>query len=112
MNDIENKTNEELSFELIWHAGNAKSCAMEAIKAIDSNDSTTCENKLKEAGEELKEAHQIQTNMLQDFSRGKEFKVDILMVHAQDHLNGAMLTLDFAKQIIELKKEIKNNNNK
>lgn len=107
MSDIQNKTNEELSFELIWHAGNSKSCSMEAINAIDNGDEELVNNKLKEAREELNEAHQIQTLMLQDFSKGKEFIVDILMVHAQDHLNGAMLTYDFAKQIISLKKEIK-----
>ncbi len=106
MSENENKKSEEISFQLIWHAGNSKSCSMEAITAAYSNDYEEAQRKLDEAAAEMKEAHQIQTDLLHDFANGNGISVDILMVHAQDHLNSAILSLDFAKQIIALSKKV------
>jgi len=106
MTELMKKKPEEISMELIWHAGNSKSCAMEALTAANNGDYDTAEKKQKEAGEEMKTAHQIQTDMLHDFANGQEFNVDILMVHAQDHLNAAILTMDFVKQMVMMTKEI------
>ena len=64
------------------------------------------EKKLQEASEELTIAHQMQTDLLTKMSRGEEVKVDILMVHAQDHLSSAILVNDLAKQLIAMEKEI------
>lgn len=106
MAEKDNKKSEEISFQLIWHAGNSKSCSMEAVSAAYSGDYGTAQQKLEEAAAEMKEAHQIQTDLLHNFANGDGMGVDILMVHAQDHLNGAMMALDFAKQIITLSKKI------
>lgn len=94
------------SFTLILHSGNAKSSAMEAIRAANQKDYELAEKKLQEASEELTIAHQMQTNLLTKMSRGEEVKVDILMVHAQDHLSSAILVNDLAKQLIAMEKEI------
>ena len=102
----ENKKSEEVSFQLIWHAGNSKSCSMEAISAAYAEDYDAAQKKLEEAAAEMKEAHQIQTDLLHNFANGDGMEVDILMVHAQDHLNGAIMALDFAKQIITLNKKV------
>lgn len=100
------KTAEQISFELISHAGNSKSCSMEAMTACDNGDYELADLKMKEAGDELREAHQIQTDLLRDFARGEKLEVDVLLVHAQDHLTGAILTFDFAKKLIGLTKRI------
>ena len=44
--------------------------------------------------------------MLTGFAQGKDVPIDILMVHAQDHLNGAIVTLDFVKELIDVEKQI------
>ena len=100
------KTAEQISFELISHAGNSKSCSMEAMTACDNGDYELTDLKMKEAGDELREAHQIQTDLLRDFARGEKLEVDDLLVHAQDHLTGAILTYDFAKKLISLTRKI------
>ena len=100
------KTAEQVSFELISHAGNSKSCSMEAMVAAERGNYELVDLKLKEADEELREAHQIQTSLLTDFARGEKLEVDVLLVHAQDHLNGAILTYDFAKKLISLTRKI------
>lgn len=94
------------AFTLILHAGNSKSSCMEALTACDEQDFDLVEKKLKEASEELTEAHQLQTDLLTKMTRGENVPVDILMVHAQDHLSNAILIHDLAKQLISMKKEI------
>ena len=94
------------SCTLIMHSGNAKSSAMESIRAANQKDYELAEKKLQEASEELTIAHQMQTDLLTKMSRGEEVKVDILMVHAQDHLSSAILVNDLAKKLIAMEKEI------
>ena len=98
--------NEKMSFQLILHAGNAKSYAMEAIKEAKNNNFDVAYKKLDEANKELNVAHKAQYDLLSEFSNGKEVGVDVLMVHAQDHVSGAALTIEMAKEIIDLNKRI------
>ena len=79
---------------------------MEAMAAAERGNYELVDLKLKEADEELREAHQIQTSLLTDFARGEKLEVDVLLVHAQDHLNGAILTYDFAKKVIGLTRRV------
>lgn len=99
-------TIEQMSFQLILHAGNSKSCAMEAIQLAYKNEFDEANSKIEEAGKELTIAHKSQYDLLSDYSNGKNINVDILLVHAQDHVTGASLMLDLAKEIINLNKKI------
>ncbi|MGN1343930.1 MAG: PTS lactose/cellobiose transporter subunit IIA [Traorella sp.] len=92
----------QISFLLILHAGNAKSCAMEAIQAAKTRDFLLARNKLEEAQRELVQAHEIQTKLLVEEMNGNKQEVSILTVHAQDHLNGALITIDLATEIVNL----------
>ncbi len=104
---LEDENSSEVqSFTLILHAGNAKSSAMEGIFAANKGDFEKAEDKLTEAGQELTQAHQMQTDLLVKMSRGEEVPVDILMVHAQDHLNAATIISEMAKQLIRMEREI------
>lgn len=104
---VEDENSSEVqSFTLILHAGNAKSSAMEGVLAANNGDFQKAEDKLAEASQELKQAHQMQTDLLVRMSRGEEVPVDILMVHAQDHLNAATIISEMAKQLIRMEKEI------
>jgi len=97
---------ESTVMELLIYAGQARSDAMEAISAA--------RNKLWDQSAELmesselacREAHKIQTALIgQDEGCGK-VTVNLILVHAQDHLMTAMLCQDLAKEIIALRKEI------
>ncbi|MCI8401376.1 MAG: PTS lactose/cellobiose transporter subunit IIA [Lachnospiraceae bacterium] len=97
----------EISFQLILHAGDAKSSAMEAILFSNEGDFDKAEESLKKAADELKEAHTIQTKLIQDEAGGNGAQLNILLVHAQDHLCMAMMTIDFAKQMLNMNKRIR-----
>ncbi len=108
MKTEKNMTNDQIVFTLILHAGNSKSDSMEALKAAREGNFVLSEEKQRSAEQELTAAHQIQSTMLADFANGEEFPVDILMVHAQDHLNDAITTLDLTKEMVMMYQKIRN----
>lgn len=93
---------EQISFELILNGGNARSRSMEAIYAAKEGDFENAHKKIKEAEEALNKAHSSQTKLIQAEAGGEEFKIDILLIHAQDHLMNAMTLTELAKEIIYL----------
>lgn len=99
----------ELSFKLILHSGNARSCAMEAIALQKQGKSSDAQDKLKEAEQEFVEAHKIQTALIQQEVNGEEFDIPMLLIHAQDHLMTSMTTKDLAIEIVELHEKIQRN---
>ncbi len=65
-------TIETKAFHLILHGGNARSCSMEAIDCAKRGEFTEAEAKLQEALEELKEAHRVQTDLIQKEAGGEK----------------------------------------
>lgn len=99
----------ELSFQLILHSGNARSCAMEAIALQKQSKSSDAQDKLKEAEQEFVAAHKIQTALIQQEVNGEEFDIPMILIHAQDHLMTSMTTKDLAIEIVELHKKTQKN---
>lgn len=95
------------AFELIMNAGNAKSTALMAIEAARDFDFEEAERLLKEAEGDMRKAHQAQFDMIQEEANGNPIEVNIVLVHAQDHLTMAMMARDNAEEFINLYKMIK-----
>ncbi len=94
------------AFDLIVKAGNAKSAAMMAIEAAKEFDFEEADRNLKEAENEMRNAHQAQMDMLQQEAAGNPVDVNIILVHAQDHLSMAITAKELAEQFIDLYKTI------
>ena len=45
-------------------------------------------------------------NFLQDYASGVEIKIEIIMVHAQDHLMTTMTLLEVAKEMLVLHRKV------
>lgn len=90
---------------LITCAGNARSLSIEALRAARQGNFTEADKKIEECDKAMVQAHQIQTNLLQDEAGGKQVKVSLLMVHAQDHLMNAMTVRDLTVEIISILKK-------
>ena len=101
----------EIAFGLILHAGNSKSKSIQAVNAADKSDFEEAEKLMKEATEELKIAHEVQTKMLQEEANGEEMAMNLIMVHAQDHLAMAMTQKETALQMIRLYKRLEGEEN-
>jgi PTS system cellobiose-specific IIA component len=104
---MEEVSMEQIVMELVVNAGNARSKSMEAIKAAKKGDLDLSKEKIKEANELLNKAHDFQTKLIQSEASGEVIKINLLMVHAQDHLMNAMTVRDLAKEIISMYKEFK-----
>ena len=94
------------AFEIILHSGTARTEIHEAFALMRENQFSQAEEKLETANVELVEAHHAQTKLLQDYASGVEIKIEIIMVHAQDHLMTTMTLLEVAKEMLELHKKI------
>lgn len=92
----------EVAFTIISVAGNAKSSSMIAIREAREGNIEKARDLLKEADELLNEAHRSQTTLLTQEARGDSVAVNIILVHAQDHLTGAMIIRDLADEFIEI----------
>jgi cellobiose PTS system EIIA component len=92
----------ETAFQIILHAGNGKSNAMEAIQEAKAGRFSEADRLIQEAGEELVKAHDHQTRLLQGEAGGKTTPVNVILVHSLDHLMTSMAVRDLAVEIIEL----------
>ncbi len=96
----------EKIFELILHAGNSRTSALMAMEALKEGDQQEVEKKMEEAESELHLAHQVQTDMIYQEANGEHCEMNILSVHAQDHLAMAMVTNDLIRELINMYKMI------
>ncbi|WP_304653482.1 PTS lactose/cellobiose transporter subunit IIA [uncultured Ligilactobacillus sp.] len=87
---------------LIMYGGDAKSCAMEALKFAKEGDFTKAHENLKQAKQDLASAHNAQTEMLANEAKGKTAQMTLLTVHSQDHLMTGITFVDVAEELVEL----------
>ena len=88
------------AFEIILHSGSARTTVHEAFADMREGHYDEAAEKLEAANAELLEAHHAQTNLLQEYASGTEIKIEIIMVHAQDHLMTSLTFIDLAKEVV------------
>jgi PTS system cellobiose-specific IIA component len=98
---------EQIVMELVVNGGDARSKAMQAIRAAKKSDMALAKQKINEANEALNKAHEIQTCLIQNEAAGDHVQVTLLMVHAQDHLMNAMTIRDLASEMIDMYEEFR-----
>ncbi len=96
----------EIVMTLIMHGGDARSSSMEAIHAAKADNFDLAKEKIEGADIAIKEAHKIQTDLLTQEASGESVSINLLLVHAQDHLMSAMTYRDLAEEMIELYKRV------
>ncbi len=96
---------EQIVFTIIVHAGDARSHALEALRYARENNFIAAEESMAEAKENLLKAHQIQTELLQAEARGEKQAINLLLIHAQDHLMTAILAKDLIEEMILMYKK-------
>lgn len=97
---------ELIILQLITSSGSGRSSAFEALEYAQKNDLENAKKLLKTSTQELLEAHKAQTSLIQSEARGEEIKINMLLVHAQDHFMTSMLAKDLIEVIIDMQTEI------
>ena len=96
-----------IAFEIILHSGNSHTNIHEAFAAMRHKDFELSEKKLKMSNDELMLAHKSQTKLLQNYAAGTKIDMEIILVHAQDHLMTTMTLREMAIEMQNLYKEVK-----
>jgi PTS system cellobiose-specific IIA component len=71
---------------IILHAGDARSAVRKAYEALAAGDRKAAETALTTARDEVRQAHQAQTDLIQAEAAGAQHTITLLFSHAQDTL--------------------------
>lgn len=96
----------DTAMALIAQAGDSRSYSMEAIDLAKQGKFTEADASLKKAADGMVAAHETQTDLLRSEMSGNGEPVSLLMVHAQDHLNLALIMRDVAEEFITLHQKL------
>ncbi|WP_231260579.1 PTS lactose/cellobiose transporter subunit IIA [Salmonella enterica] len=84
------------------NAGQSRSLCYEALRSAKENNFADADEKMKEAEYYAKQAHLVQTKLIEaDEGEGKT-KMTLVMVHAQDHLMTSILAKELVTELIDL----------
>ncbi|SES92461.1 PTS lactose/cellobiose transporter subunit IIA [Thorsellia anophelis] len=109
MSDIDLSNMEQTVMELIINSGEARSYAMEALAAARAGDFDKADECIKSAREAEIRAHSVQTQLIGlDMGEGK-VPVNLILVHAQDHIMTSMLAKEMAQEMINLYRVLNTN---
>lgn len=93
---------EEQVMGIIINAGQSRSLCYEALRSAKQNNFADADEKMKEAEYYAKQAHLVQTKLIEaDEGEGKT-KMTLVMVHAQDHLMTSILAKELVTELIDL----------
>ena len=95
--------------ELIINAGESKSCAMEALRAAKAGDWDKVDDLLRQSAEASKRAHDVQTQLIGMDEGEGNIRVNLIMVHAQDHIMTSMLAKEMITEMIDIHRQLQNN---
>lgn len=102
----------EIAFQIIVHAGESRTLSTEAMDAAEKYDFDKAEELFEKANEEFLACHQIQTDMLTSEANGEKNEINVIFIHAQDHLTMATMAMDNAKRLVTMYKKMKENEGK
>lgn len=93
-----------LGFEIVAYSGDARSTLLQLLKEMRAGNFDNVETALKDADENLKLAHNAQTQLLAQEAAGEDLELGFIFIHGQDHLMTTLLLPDLAQDFIELYK--------
>ena len=87
---------EEAVMEIIVNAGQSRSLCFEALHAARQGNIDEAKSLLREAEGYARQAHKMQTKLIeQDAGEGRQL-MTLIMVHAQDHLMNSLLARELS----------------
>ncbi|OCN06197.1 PTS cellobiose transporter subunit IIA [Erysipelotrichaceae bacterium MTC7] len=95
---------EMVSFGIIANAGDAHTLAFNALQKAKVGNIDEAEELLKKSDDAINLAHKSQTELLFKEANGEKTAIDVLLIHAQDHLMTSMIAIELIKEIILLYK--------
>ncbi|WP_338970162.1 PTS lactose/cellobiose transporter subunit IIA [Spiroplasma endosymbiont of Labia minor] len=95
---------EEISFQIIAYAGEAKGLAISAIGEAKKNNFEEAQNLLKKADESMIIAEKTHMDIISAEAAGETIDFKVLFMHAEDQLLTTQSIMLLAKEFIDLYK--------
>ncbi|MCD7993738.1 MAG: PTS lactose/cellobiose transporter subunit IIA [Clostridia bacterium] len=95
---------ELICLQIISNAGEARSESMAALTVARNGRFDEAEEHLAAAGEKMKEAHHVHTELITMDANGELDKIGLIMIHSEDIVMGAEITWALAKEMVEMYK--------
>ncbi|MBV8875967.1 MULTISPECIES: PTS lactose/cellobiose transporter subunit IIA [unclassified Phytobacter] len=93
---------EEQVMGIIINAGQSRSLCYEALQSAKEGNFADADEKMQQAQHFAREAHLVQTQLIEaDEGEGKT-KMTLVMVHAQDHLMTSILAKELVTELIDI----------
>ena len=93
---------EEAVMEIIVIAGQSRSLCFEALHAARQGNIDEAKSLLREADGYARQAHKMQTKLIEQDAGEARQPMTLIMVHAQDHLMNSLLARELSEEIIHL----------
>lgn len=97
---------ERVVMELIMNGGDARSYSLKAIQSAEKGDIEEAMDLLKQSNLSISKAHEAQANLIRDEIQGEEVPVNLMIIHAQDHVMNAITVRDLAQHIVKAQEDI------
>lgn len=97
----------EIVMELIAYAGEAKSKAFEAVSLARKGDIAGAREMAAQAEQAANQAHNRHSDLLVYDANHEDLRLNMLTVHGADHLTGADISTEMAREMIEIYAELK-----
>ena len=106
MTDDQTMNWEQTLFNIILHAGNARSKALAAAEEAEAGNYAEAEAALAEAEVEQAEAHKVHAKVIQMEAGGEQVPFSVLLIHSMDLLLLSWAEIDHTRQMTGLFKRI------
>ena len=93
---------EEAVMEIIVNAGQSRSLCFEALHAARQGNIDEAKSLLREADGYARQAHKMQTKLIEQDAGEARQPMTLIMVHAQDHLMNSLLARELSEESIHL----------
>jgi PTS system cellobiose-specific IIA component len=93
---------EEAVMEIIVNAGQSRILCFEALHAARQGNLDEAKSLLREADGYARQAHKMQTKLIEQDAGEARQPMTLIMVHAQDHLMNSLLARELSEEIIHL----------
>lgn len=97
---------ELICFQLITAAGTAKSNYIGAIQKAKEGQYDEAVQMIADGDEFLKQGHVPHAELIQKEASGEDFRMGLILTHAEDQMSGAETFKVMAEEMIELYKKI------
>jgi PTS system cellobiose-specific IIA component len=106
MTDDQTMNWEQTLFNIILHAGNARSKALAAAEEAETGNYEEAEASLIEAEDEQAEAHKVHAKIIQMEAGGEQVPFSVLLIHSMDLLLLSWAEIDHTRQMMSLLKRV------